>query len=151
VHVNEQVRDAFETRLLGVTQISSVFTNRGPDITDSQLPAAVIGSPSDSVELQSKGSSTTRPLERREIEIDVVIIADGDSETLDEDLDDLRASAEAAIGSDDDLGGLARDIQHTGADLDMGVDDQGERWYAFLAMTWTVEVWTRKGDPETAR
>lgn len=150
MHVNEQIRAEFETRILGVSAIGSAHTNRGPNLTDADLPAAIIQTPSDEVSIQSKPTSTTRQLERREIEVVVVVVADGDSETLDDDLDDLRASIEVAVGADDDLGGIAHEVIHNGIELDMGTDDEGARWYAFLSLMWNVEVWTYKGDPETA-
>lgn len=150
MHVNRQVRDEFRSRLLGISAIASATTNRGADLTDSDLPAAIVLTGTDEVSVESKPTATERALLRREIPVEVVVVADGDSETLDDDLDALRASAEAAIAADDDLGGLAQDVTHTGADLDMGTDEEGHRWYAFLTLGWTVVVWTREGDPETA-
>lgn len=145
MHVNQQVREAVKKRLDEIAAFPplSVFTNRTANLRDADLPAVVINTTSDEVSLETKDEP---PEERRVIDLTVVIVADGDVETLDDDLDDLRARVEQALA--DDLGGLAFHMEHTGAELDMGADEDGHRWYAFLALSWTVEVWTLKGQPE---
>lgn len=149
-HIKKQVRDVFQTRLAALASIASAHTNRGPDLTDGDLPAAIIQTPDEDAQIATKGSSTTRALYSREVEVAVVIVAEGASDTLDDDLDALQADAEGAIEADEDLGGLAHQSDFIGSDLDMGTDEDGHRWYAFLTLTWRVEIWTEKGDPETA-
>lgn len=126
----------------------SVSTNRVRDLVDADLPAAVIGTGSDEVEVATKPPA---PLERRVLTVTVVIITDGESETLDDDLDILRERIEIAMAQDQDLGGLAKRMVHTGGEQDMGSDEDGKRWYGFLALSWLVELWTQLGDPVTAR
>lgn len=143
-HVNRQVRDAVKTALEG-TSLETVSTNRSSDLVDGDLPAAVVGTATDSVEPFSKGPP---PEELRTLELTVVIVAEGDSDTLDDDLDTLRAEIEPAVLTA--VSGLAREVRHTGAELDMGTDEDGERWFGFLALSWEVEVVTAQGDPEMA-
>ncbi|HSH45107.1 MAG TPA: hypothetical protein VK966_04595 [Longimicrobiales bacterium] len=143
MHVNRQVREAVKEALDGLTSLASVSTNRSTDLLDEHLPAAIIGTSSDEVAEESKGGH-----ERRVILLAVTIAADGLAQGLDDDLDAIRAEIETALAGD--LGGLAMRVEHTGGELDMGTDEDGERWFAFLTLTWDVEVWTETGDPETA-
>lgn len=128
--------------------LASISTNRGRNLADADLPAVVIGTGSDDVALATK---PPLPLEQRIVTVTVVIVADGETETLDDDLDTLRERIEIAMAQDQDLGGLAKRVVHTGGELDMGSDEDGERWYGFLALSWLVEIWTQLGDPVTAR
>lgn len=146
--MNRLVREAVAERLRAVQGLASISTNRGRNLADPDLPAAVIGTASDDVELATKPPD---PLERRVLSVTVVIVADGESETLDDDLDTLRERIEIVMAEDQDLGGLAKRLVHTGSELDMGSDEDGARWYGFLALSWLVEVWTKLGDPVTAR
>src|SRR5690606_36157180 len=133
MHVNRQVREAAATRLEGTGAFQVVETNRSANLVDAELPAAVVGTPTDEVELESKDDD-----ERRTITLTVTIVADGSSETLDDDLDELRAHAEAALAGD--LDGLAFDLRHTGGELTLGSDEEGERWFGFYVLTWEVIV-----------
>ena len=151
-HVNTQVREVFASRLAAVAGMTSVFSNRGADILDGHMPAAVIATERDEVVEDSGGYSGGPALEKREVDVAVTLVISGtDTDTIDDDVDGFRAKCEAAIAADADLGGLAFNVFHTGAELEMGTDEEGERWYAFLTMTWMVQVWTERGDPETAR
>lgn len=145
MHVNQQIREAARERLEELTTISpsSIFTNRSANLTDAELPAVIIGTGTDTVEVMTKDQ-----LERREITLTVVIIADGDAYDLDDDLDTLRSEVEVAMAGD--LGGIATGIEHTGAELEMGTDEEGDRWFAFYALSWRVEAWTEQGTPEVA-
>ena len=59
----------------------------------------------------------------------MTVVARGDSDTLDDDLDDLRAQIEPAVY--DTLTPLsAFPVQHTGGELDMLADEEGDRWFA---------------------
>lgn len=148
-HVNQQARDVVKSRLVALDVFGSVSSNRGADLVDSELPAAIVQTDRDAVEDASKAWADDG-LESRKLELAVVIVADADEDGLDDTLDALRAQVEAAIGADDTLGGIAKRAEHTGGELDLGRIEDGERWYAFLALTWEVEMWTHKGDPETA-
>lgn len=141
-HVNQQVREQAKEQLVS-HGFGTVYTNDGPDLADAVFPAAVLTTRTDSVEVRSQDG-----LERRLITLTGVIVADGDSDTLDDDMDDLRALAEAALAGD--LNEIAHSVEHTGGELDMGKEEEGERWYAFYTLTWQVEAWTRAGAPEVA-
>lgn len=145
MHVNQQIREAVRERIETIPGIPSVFTNRSANLTDALLPAVVILTSIDDVRTETSGDP---PPQSREVQLSVVVVADGEAEGLDDDLDGLRAEIERALAGD--LGGLAWYMEHTGGELDVRPAEDGERWYAFLALSWTVRVWTAEGDPEEA-
>ncbi len=148
-HVNQQVREKVAAKLGGVTGLEAVFTNRGANLTDADLPAAMVLTSTDEVETASK-TKGVEPLEKRTIRTDVVLVASGSAEGVDDDLDALRLGVEQEMSTDDDLDGLAHRVTHTGAELDIGTDEDGENWYAFLVLSYEIEAWTERGTPETA-
>lgn len=149
-HVDQQVRDEVASRITALSAFDRVATNIGDDLRDGDLPAAVVQTPGDTTEDASKGWAGAEPLEKRTIRLVVVLVADAGMDTVDDTLSALRAQVEAAVASDGTLDGIAKEVEHVSADLDVGTTEDGERWYAFLALEWEVEVWTHRGDPETA-
>lgn len=148
-HVNTQVRDVVETRLKEIKDFEDVDQNVGSNIEAQWLPAARILTPNDTVEAVTK-TKGTEPMDRRTIELNVVLVVSGAEAGLDTDLDALRVKVEGKLAQDDNLGGIAKRVTHTGAELDIGTDEDGEEWMAFLLLTWEVEVWTARGNPEVA-
>lgn len=149
-HVNAQARGVFRDRLEALNRFATVETNLGPDLEDVALPAAVILTRTDGVEQASKPYAGAASLEKRMVTVIVVVIQEGWPIGLDDVADEDRAAIEAAIAVDEDLGGLAQRVQHTGADLDVGEAEDGARWYGFLSLSWEVEIWTHRGNPEVA-
>ena len=142
-HVNKQVRDAVAAALGSI--LATVSTNRAADLFAADLPAGVVGTATDAVEPWSKGP----PLEElRTIELAVVVVAEGESDALDDDLDELRVQIEPAVLTA--VASIARHARHTGGEIDLGSDEEGERWFAFLSLSWEIEIVTAVGDPETA-
>lgn len=144
MHVNQQAREAAKTRI-ETTSVASVWTNRGANLRDGLLPAAVIGTAFDEAESATKGLDEQ---ERRSLTMTVAVVLDGASDTVDDDADAIRAEIEAVLA--DDLGGLAKRMQHTGGELEMLGDEEGHEWYAVLVLSWDVEIWTTRGNPEEA-
>lgn len=142
-HVNRQVRDAVAAALGSI--LATVSTNRAADLFDADLPAGVVGTATDEVVPWSKGPP---PEELRTLALTVVVVAQGDSDTLDDDLDALRVQIEPAVLTA--VASVARHVRHTGGEIDLGSDEEGERWFAFLSLSWEVEIVTAVGDPETA-
>lgn len=147
-HVNQQIRDAVAATLrANVPALVQVDTNRAPDLIDADLPAGIVSTLTDEVERWSKGTSVEGPTELRMVQLVVVVVAHGESATLDDDMDALRVAIEPLVGPA--LASIARVATHTGSELDMGSDEDGSEWYAFLSLSWMVEVVTPVGDPET--
>lgn len=146
MHINQRIREAVRRRLEDeVDTLLSVFTNRGADLTEAPLPAAVILTSSDDVRTETGDDP---PSQQRTVQLAVVLVADGEDEHLDDDLDDLRAEVERVLAGD--LGGLAWYMEHTGSELDVQPSEAGDRWFAFYALSWTVVVWTDEGKPTEA-
>jgi hypothetical protein len=148
-HVHTQIRDLVAVALEAHTSLTTVDSNRGKDLLDSDLPAGLVGTMTDSVEPFSKGVKGRGPEERRTVGLTVTIVVRGESETLDDDLDALRAEIEPVV-DDALLSSIAIAVRHTGGEMDMGADEDGHRWFAFLALSWDVEVITEVRKPEMA-
>lgn len=145
MHVNQQAREAAKTRVLS-TSITEAHTSWAANFLDGQLPVAVIETSTDEVQNATKGLDET---ERRTVTLMVTLALDAaDPLDLHDEADDLRAEIEAALA--DDLGGLAKRMEHTGGELEMMSDEDGEHWFAFYALSWMVELWTVRGEPEEA-
>lgn len=147
MHVNRQVRDRVAAEL-EATSLQTVSSNRGRDLLDPDLPAGIVGTGDDEVEPFNKGYKGGTPEEIRSIELTVTIVANAASETLDDDLDALRAQIEPLVFKA--LDGLALNVRHVGGSLDVMPDDEGAKWYAFLVLAWEVRVPTEIADPERA-
>lgn len=143
-HVNQQIRDAVKAALLGGV-LRTVRGMAGPDLLDVELPAGVLSTDTDTVEPWSKGPPVQ---EVRTVLLDVEVVAAGDPEELADELDTLRSSIETAVAGS--LGAIARQLRHTGAAREYGLDEETDRWVGFLALRWEVDVVTEKGNPETA-
>lgn len=148
-HVNQQVRDEVASRLTALAAFGSVTTNRSNPLDPGDLPAAIVQTFEDTVEDASKAWAANEPLERRTIPLAVVLVVDAEEADLDDTLDDLRSQVETTVASDGTLGGIAKEIDHTGAVLDVPEEPIGDAWLAFYALTWEIEVWTHKGSPGT--
>ncbi|MCK9494151.1 MAG: hypothetical protein M0R75_01465 [Dehalococcoidia bacterium] len=143
MHVNRRIREAIRERLEEADVFADVYTNRPGALSAARLPAAVIATSTDEVALQDKDDP---PSERREIEVTVTIVGDGESESVDDDMDELRSLVEEKLAGD--LDGLAWYMEHTGGALEMASDEEGDRWFAFYVLSWRVLMWTTQGNPE---
>lgn len=149
-HVNRQIRDAAKAGIeaLGFTSVS---TNRSTNIEQVDLPHVVLGTGDDEIEETTKDGH-----EQRVIALTAVIAADGESDTLDDDLDALRVTVEKGVRNglltlipETGLTPIEHYPGHTGATLAMMADEEGDRWFAFYTLSWEVRVWTSVDDPET--
>lgn len=143
MHVNQQVREAIKAKLLNTGAFAMVATNRGANLEEVDLPAAIITTTSDDITTETKDEPIP---ERRIIRVSVVIVADAAMEDLDDRMDDLRVEVEKALAGD--LDGIAFRVEHAGATLEVGTDEEGQHWFAFYALEWEVELWTRQGQPD---
>lgn len=91
MHVNQQVREAIKAKLLNTGAFAMVATNRGANLEEVDLPAAIITTTSDDITTETKDEPIP---ERRIIRVSVVIVADAAMEDLDDRMDDLRVEVE---------------------------------------------------------
>lgn len=138
-HINQQIREEAKTQI-EAAGLRSVSTNRGDDVLPSELPHIALATDRDEVELD-----TMSGLEVRTVTLIATIVADGEVVTLDDDLDELRVTIENALRPT--LGPFGQGIRHTGAELIMGSDEEGDRWFAFYILSFEVTVHTT--GPET--
>lgn len=144
MHVNQRIRQAAADRIAATGAFTVVSTNRSANLSAGHLPAAVIGTSTDEVAIDTKDDP---PDERRTITMTVTIVEDAsDAETIDDRMDDLRVTVEEALAGD--LDGLAWWMEHTGGDLQLGSDEDGDQWLAFYVLSWTVQVRTQQGKPQ---
>jgi hypothetical protein len=146
VHVYQQARDKVREKLEAEAGLVGVWSNRGASLPEAGLPLGAVATGTDTVVPFHKGAVGLAPTELRTVALSVVIVADGGTEGLDDYLDDLRAKVEPLVL--EALEGFAKEVRHTGGELDMGADEDGQGWFAFLALGWDVELVTEKGKPE---
>jgi hypothetical protein len=144
MHVNQQARDAVAAALDALS-FTIVRTTSAEDLLDVDMPSALVLTPADTVEPWSKGPP---PEELRTVALGIILAIEGEPETLQADLDALRVQVEPVVATA--LTSIARHVRHTGGESETLADEEGERWFAFLALAWDVEIVTALGDPETA-
>lgn len=147
--VREQVLAAFETLLGTVTAPNvpgtfTVYRGRRKTVPEDKLPALVMRT---SVVSQDQfNAGAVRNLER--ITVAALVKGTTDKE-LDQALADLSAALQMAVEADPTLGGIAVDTNLTEADQSTP-DEDGYGGIGEVFAAYTVEFWTRPGDPYTA-
>ncbi|CAO3453872.1 hypothetical protein [Azospirillum argentinense] len=147
--IREQVLAAFEALLSTVTAPNvpgsfTVYRGRRKTVPEDSLPALVMRTSIVSQDQFSAGA--VRNLERITV---AALVKETTDKALDQAMSDLSAAIQRAVESDHTLGGIAVDTNLSEADQataeDEGIGGIGEAFLAF-----TVEFWTRPGDPYTA-
>lgn len=143
-HVRQQIRDHVATLLTGfiydrfgiilrdrsgsqltdnatVLGTGTIYKYRRYALDDSQLPALLIYTPTEDVQLATMGNRTLG----RVLELRVDIINKGSSTNIFENIEQFCAEMASAIEEDYDLGGLAKSCILSQTDI--AVDTSGER------------------------
>jgi hypothetical protein len=141
-HVRKQLRDSIKTALETATGLS-VHTNRVEDLVGIDLPAIVVLTDTETAERLDKSGAL-----HRQITAAIVLIVDGASVTLDEELDAFSVSIETALGGDPPSPAYQIDLLST--ELDLQSDEDGDRWFGYLVLEYTANVFTTKADPTAA-
>lgn len=145
MHIRTQVRNALKSALTGLaTTGARVHVNRTYNLTATELPALVIGTPSESVEVIGLDAPQ---LQRREMSITVEGLAT--SATMDAYLDQIGAEVETAVYN----AGLLSNVVKAPLQLERvetGFDDLATPPLGFVRMTYTARAMTRANDPHTA-
>lgn len=146
--VRERVLAAFET-LLGtvaapnVPGAITVYRGRRKQVAEDKLPALVMRAAP--VSDEQSNAAVTRCIER--VTVSGLVKAATDR-ALDQALADLSAAVQRAVQSDPTLGGIAVDTRLSEADQSTA-DDEGVGGVGEIFLAYTVEYWTRPGDPYT--
>lgn len=107
-HQRKQVRDAIVARLIAAATAagSNVFANRAKPLFVTELPAILVYTKNETVEIANES-----PREyRRGLVVSLELVATGANEaSVDDALDDLAEEVEAAIFEEETFGGLVTD------------------------------------------
>ncbi|MFQ5510158.1 MAG: hypothetical protein ACE5FN_12620 [Leptospirillia bacterium] len=145
-HVRTQIRNAVAVALTGLaTTGPRVHPSRLWPLQQTDLPALLVYTTSDQADYER--STIGRPrLLWRDLELVVEARASG-AAGLDDTLDRIEAEVTAALNLDPTLGGLSKDIDFAGAEIDL---DQAETPVGTNRMTFRVAYRHREDDPNTA-
>lgn len=134
MHPRQALREAARTAISAVSvnsQTLTVHTNRVRLLETELLPAAVIVTEDENSQRASKDGDLDRT-----IDMAIVLIVTGDSETIDDDLDAWAEAVEAALATTT----VGNEIQLRSTSMDVQADDDGDNWFAYLAMDYQVRV-----------
>jgi hypothetical protein len=144
--IRELVLAAFESILKTVSApnvpgVITVYRGRRKTVPDDKLPALVMRS--SPVSSDQESAAVTRNLERVTV---TALLKDVTDAGLDRALADLWAALLRAVDADPTLGGLAVDTNLTEADQG-ATDDEGVGGVGDVFAAFTIEYWTKPGDP----
>lgn len=108
-HIRAQIRSAAAQALQACAGVRSVLTSRALQVQEDDLPAILVSTPSETVDLVNPGSPRPR-LQRRAIQINVAATITA-TDDVDDRLDDMAGEIEHVLLSDTTLGGLLVDLQ----------------------------------------
>lgn len=144
-HVRQQIREALATVLTGLTTTASrVYQSRLVQLEADELPALLIATNSESVEVLD---FVTNPTLGRALTIDVTAVAKAVS-NLDDTLDKVIKEVEIAISASNTLGGLVRDVVLTGIEIEMNAEAEVPTGQAVL--TFNANYYTRAQAPDVS-
>lgn len=145
-HIRQLLRAKIRERLATIAGLT-VPQNVAQSVIDTQLPAALVSTPSERVTAPARNQVDGGGIVLREITAVVVLVEHGD--VSEDDLDTLAVEVEKKLA--DDLDGLVRffpPVADMRYELERMTDEEGERWYSFAELTFTFQVGTQLGDPE---
>lgn len=140
-HARQQIRSAIESVLTGLTTTSTrVFASRVYPY--DQVPCLGIWTTEDEQMLDAQTSTKqTRAL---------TVMIEGRAKvnnTIDDTLDTIAAEVEAAIGTDDTIGGVVKRCDLIRTEIE--IEDGAERPSGVVRMTWQAIYRTAKNDATT--
>lgn len=144
-HVRTQIRDAIVTQLTGLaTTGSNVFKTRLYPIAPNKLPAILVYVNS---EVNQVIAIKHPRLDQRELTVSIEGVAKATS-SIEDTLDQIGLEIEEAIYGDLTLGGLAKDVVLSSADID--ISPEGDQPVGGIRLSYLVKYLVREDDPEVA-
>jgi len=145
-HVRTQIRNSVASALTGLaTTGTNVHLSRLWPLQQTDLPALLVYTTSDQVDYERSTIGRPRLLWR---ELDLVVEARASGASgLDDTLDQIETEVIAALNLDVTLGGLSKDIELAGSEIDF---DQAETPVGTNKITFRVAYRYREDDPNTA-
>lgn len=144
-HVRKQIRDAVVTKVTGLaTTGTNVFKDAVYPIVSGKLPGIVV---SDSKERINRNTlAPVKLLRTLLVHIEGYATA---ATGLNDTLDTVLTEVETAMATDLTLGGLALDVELTGADKEISGGDS-DKPVGYIRMTYEITYRTAIGSPETS-
>lgn len=144
-HAREQIRDAIVAALTDLeTTERNVFRSRIYPMEQAKLPGLAIYTKAESSEYATL--TPPRSINRTlAVTVEAYVSANSD---FDETIDDISSEIEVAMYNNRTLGGLVRDSQIVGVEVDFSGD--GENPVAIAIFTIEVMYTTAEGSPNTA-
>ena len=150
-HVRTQLRQAVKTALeaAGLT----VYSDRGYDYDDNQLPVVEISTPDEQLSAEAMGDEAdvmgqpTRVMLMRLIELEVLLIDSG-HEGIDDEVDALSTVVEKTLGNSSSVKAVAKEVILTSTATTLS--EAGGKRRMNHEMIFQAIVFTYEDDPETA-
>lgn len=150
MHVRRQIREAFATRVTGLTTTGArVFQSRVFNLDAADLPALKIYTEVEDIQDQEGISYPSQPdLQHRTILLRCEAVAKANAD-MDDTLDLMCSEVETAVSVDPALGGLAK-IKCNLISTDIGLDGSTDKVVGRAVMSWRVVVLTMSNAPDVA-
>ena len=145
MHLRNQIRDQIKTQVTGLTTTgSNVFSHRVYPVQDTELPAIIVYTSSESAARATLGgfNSSVSMLRTLNTSIEVYVKA---TSTVVDTLDTIAEEIEAAMGFDETLNGLAEDLFLVATSIEINGD--GEQPIGVLKLDYDVAYRTTISDP----
>lgn len=141
-HVRKQIRDQLRTTLEGLGL--RTFANRVAALGELELPAVTV-----LTEQETSERTSIDGVLKREIEVAIVVVFEGDTVSLDDELDGQASRIEAALAASPPAATRLFVLESTS--LELLSDEEGESWYGLMSMVYRATTFTPKGDPTTIK
>ncbi|OYQ31441.1 hypothetical protein CHU95_20025 [Niveispirillum lacus] len=140
-HIRSQVRDAIVGALTsGVPVAGTVEASRAYPLADTAYPAALVYVTGERVSTGSAGRPGSRMLTRTVL---VTIVGASRGDDGEDAAEAVAADVEVRLFADVTLGGIAADLQLTGAEK--AITSEGDRLTHSVSATYEVDIVAREG------
>ena len=144
MHVRTQTRNAITAALKTLTTVpaDSVFESRVYKLDSGDLPAIVVNSEREDIETKGRGSGQPG-IQTRDIQ-NTVIIAEVNTDEIEDALDVISLEVEDKIFEDHTLGGVA--VSTHLISMERFTTEQTDRPFGLMKLTFTSRVISIEGD-----
>jgi hypothetical protein len=139
-HARQAIREAVATAVTGLASTGArVFQSRMRAQED--LPCLQVATNGEEISREDLDA-----LEERDLEVEIIGVAKAAGD-VDDDLDDIAAEVETAIGANNTLGGRVKRMHLTGIRIEF--DDELEQPVGLIRLTYRCTYFTNAGVPGT--
>lgn len=141
-HIRKQIRDEIQTALTGLATASTLYVGRTAPIDADHLPALVITTPSESVEIGSKGGGL-----KRSLNVEIAGHAQ-QAHGLWDTFDTIAKEIEAALATAAGLAAIALSV--TLLETEVEVTGAPEQPAGLVRLTYEIVYQTTEAAPDVA-